>query len=267
MSSTPGSREDLSGLVQRVLTAEPRAVGRAISRVLCGGTGGERLRDLLRPHVGGACRVGVTGPPGVGKSTLVAAMARELVRQGERVAVVASDPSSPVTGGAFLGDRVRLAGFRLSDDPSVFFRSLSRRESGGVGIEASRAADVLDAAGYTWIFLETVGAGQADWGIRDLVDTVIVLVSPELGDGIQLLKAGMLEIADIFVVNRADRPGAEKVARRLAERSRASLRRESGWTVPVLLTRATRAHGIPELVAAVSAHRERLEGTDSPRGV
>lgn len=234
-----------SGIRQR----DPRAVGKAITLTLSGDHGRrDALREALAPSLGHARRVGITGPPGVGKSTLVAAMTRLLVDRGDAVGIVACDPTSPKSGGAFLGDRVRLAGFRLGGDPNVFFRSLAARGNDERVQEAARqAADVLDAAGYPWVFTETVGVGQSDVAIREGVATTVVVLSPDHGDEIQLLKAGILEIADIFVVNRCDQPGAERFRMLLEERA---LGDQSGAKTPppVVTTEAVRSDGVGKLI-------------------
>ncbi len=235
-----------------------RSIGRTISGVLRDDEAAATLATELAPHVGGAHRVGVTGAPGVGKSTLVAALARRLTERGERVGVVASDPVSPRSGGAFLGDRVRLAGFGLASDRRVFFRSLARRDATEGDRRARLAADVLDAAGFPVVFVETVGAGQSDLSIRDSVHTTVVVLAPDIGDEVQLLKAGILEIADIFVVNRCDRPGAERFRGLLEERVGFDTGRGEGggWRPPVVLTEAMRGDGIDDLLARLAEHRD-----------
>jgi LAO/AO transport system ATPase len=239
--------------LRKILSADALAVGRAITTVI-NTDDRDALHAALSSKGQGAHRVGFTGPPGVGKSTLVAALGRVLVERDELLAVVACDPVSPYSGGAFLGDRVRLAGCRLADEPRIFFRSLACRDSGGVAQEASRAADVLDAAGYPWIFIETVGVGQSELAIRDVVDTVVVVLTAELGDEMQLMKAGILEIADVVVLNRADRGGAEKYREKLAERFASSVRRDPNWTPEIVLTEATRGYGVEMLIGALERH-------------
>ena len=245
MTKTDSVEALTAGIRQR----DPRAVGKAITLALSDDRNrGDALREVLKPSLGHARRVGITGPPGVGKSTLVAAVTRLLVDRGEAVGIVACDPTSPKSGGAFLGDRVRLAGFRLGGDPNVFFRSLAARGSDESAQEAARqAADVLDAAGYPWVFTETVGVGQSDVAIRDCVKTTVVVLSPDHGDEIQLLKAGILEIADIFVVNRRDQPGAERFRALLEERAHGELSRTK-TPPPVVPTEAVRSGGVGELV-------------------
>lgn len=245
-----------SDLIAGIREGQTRAIGRAITEFLdpSSEVGAELRKWLDEQPTGAAHRIGITGPPGVGKSTLVAALARELRARDERVGVVASDPASPFSGGAFLGDRVRLAGFRLAEDPGVFFRSLAHRESGGIGQESHGVSRILEAAGFPWIFLETVGTGQSELAVRDLVDTVVVVVSPEQGDEVQLMKAGILEIADIYVVNRADHAGAEKFGRLLAERAHASPHRER--EAAVVLTEAVRGTGVEDVIRELVSRRE-----------
>ena len=250
--------------LKRVTSSDPLAVGQAITSVIS--DDGDELHAELVARAQGARRVGFTGPPGVGKSTLVAALGRGLVEREQSLAVVACDPVSPYSGGAFLGDRVRLAGCRLAGEPRIFFRSVACRDSGGVAREATRAADVLDAAGYPWIFLETVGVGQSELAIRDVVDTVVVVLTAELGDEMQLMKAGILEIADIVVLNRCDRGGAEKYREILAERFSASSSRAHGWPPEIVLTEATRGQGVEHLLAALERHAAFREKSTTREG-
>ncbi|MBI4585402.1 MAG: methylmalonyl Co-A mutase-associated GTPase MeaB [Planctomycetes bacterium] len=247
-------------LVEKIRQGDAGALGRAITGVLRGDEAGRLLEAALPPPARPAQRIGITGAAGAGKSTLVAALARELLGRGERVAVVASDPASPFSGGAFLGDRVRLAGFRLAAEPRLFFRSLAfRGESGGIGPEAAKAARVLEAAGFPWIFLETVGAGQSEIAIRGHAETVVLVLPPGAGDEIQLLKAGILEIAHILVVSRGREPGAECLRGLLIERVEVKKRAPGEWIPPVLLTEALRGEGIVETLEAITKHQEWLK--------
>ncbi len=208
----------------------------------------------------GAHLIGITGPPGAGKSTLVEAMTAELRKREQTVGVLVVDPSSPFTGGAILGDRVRMRDHFL--DPGVFIRSMATRgASGGLSAIAPSAMRVLDAAGVDVIIVETAGVGQTELDIMHTVDSVVVVVVPEAGDAIQTMKAGLLEIADVFVVNKADRPGAKRMAADLETTVHLGSRDMDWWTIPVLQTEGIRNRGITELVDAVARHHETLRGT------
>jgi CoA:oxalate CoA-transferase len=231
-----------SSLAARVLARERRAIARAISEIENVSAEGEALSRQLARHCGRARVVGVTGPPGAGKSTLVAALAKELLAQGRSVAVVAVDPSSPLTGGALLGDRIRMGDVQGHDQ--VFIRSLaSRGHPGGVSRATSRVAALLDAAGFDVVLIETVGAGQSEVEIAKIAPTRLLVCPPGLGDDVQALKAGILEIADAFVVNKADLEGAERTARELV----ATLALQSRGRRPVFSTVATSGRGVDAL--------------------
>jgi LAO/AO transport system kinase len=213
---------------------------------------------------GRAHRVGVTGPPGVGKSTLVASLARAWREKGRRVAVVAVDPTSPFSGGALLGDRVRMTA--LSGDPDVFVRSLaSRGAAGGLSAAAQDVADVLDAAGFDPVVFETVGAGQGEVAVVRAADTTVVVLAPGTGDDVQAMKAGLLEAADVLVVNQADREGADRLAADL--RAGLELRDPSAPRPPVLLVSAATGDGVPSLLEAIEARASSpgREGAFAPR--
>jgi LAO/AO transport system kinase len=204
----------------------------------------------MQPHLGHALVVGFTGPPGAGKSTLVNAVIAELRREGKTVGVIAVDPSSPVSGGAILGDRIRMTA--AHDDDGVFVRSLaSRGYLGGLSPAAVRIIDALDAAGRDVILLETVGTGQNEIDVAEVADVRVVISAPGLGDDIQAMKSGLLEIADIMVVNKGDRPGAEQTLHQLV--GALSIRAMRRQSLPVLKTTATTGEGVPELVAAMAA--------------
>lgn len=262
--------EGVEDLVAGVRAREPRALGRAITLVESGGPEAEALVRRLQPSTGRARLVGVTGPPGAGKSTLVEALARHERGAGHTVAVLAVDPTSPFTGGALLGDRVRMQ--RLYTDPGVFIRSMATRGAlGGLAAAAHDAVDVLDAAGHDLILLETVGVGQDEVDVVRAVDTVAVVLVPGTGDDVQAAKAGLLEIADVFVVNKADREGADETCRALeamlatAADAGGQVHGQThgeGWRPPVLRTVATGDEGIAELVEALEAHRGHLEATE-----
>ena len=245
-------------LVPRLLERQPRAVARAISVVEDGGEGQRELVRRIYPHTGRARIVGITGPPGAGKSTLVDRMARLCRKRNETVGILAVDPTSPYTGGALLGDRIRMQS--LYTDPGVFIRSMATRGAMGGLARASRdAVDLLDAAGFDWILLETVGVGQDEVDVVRTVDTVVVVTVPGLGDDIQAIKAGILEIADVFVINKADREGVERAARDLE--MMLSLGEHAEWIPPILKTVAAREEGIGEVIAAVERHREHLSAS------
>jgi LAO/AO transport system kinase len=249
--------DDVGGLVARARAGEVRAVARLISLV-------EEESPLLReataalaPHVGHAHVVGVTGAPGVGKSTSTSALVAGLRRSGRTVGVLAVDPSSPYSGGALLGDRVRMEEHAL--DAGVFIRSMAARgHLGGLAWSTPQAVRVLDAAGFDVVVVETVGVGQSEVEVAGLADTTMVLLAPGLGDGIQAAKAGILEVGDVYVVNKADRDGADQVRRDLRAMLRRAERDEDGWTPPVLATVATRGEGAAEVVAALDRHQEWL---------
>ncbi len=213
----------------------------------------------LAPHGGRAHVIGLTGSPGVGKSTTTAALITVLRAEGKRVAVLAVDPSSPFSGGALLGDRIRME--HHATDPDVFIRSIaSRGHLGGLSFATPQALRVLDAAGFDVVLLETVGVGQSEVEVAGRADTVVVIVAPGMGDGIQAAKAGILEIGDVFVVNKADRDGADDTVRDLRHMIQLGNRERSvDWRTPVVRTVASRGDGIPELVESLAAHRRWLE--------
>ena len=218
------------------------------------------LREVmaaLAPHTGHAQVIGITGSPGVGKSTSTSALVTELRRAGKRVGVLAVDPSSPFSGGALLGDRVRMQDHAL--DREVYIRSMaSRGHLGGLAWTTPQALRVLDAAGCDVILIETVGVGQSEVEIAGLADTTMVLLAPGMGDGIQAAKAGILEIGDLYVVNKADRDGVEQVRRDLRSMLALAERTEGSWKQPILLTVAQKGEGVAEVVEALDQHREWL---------
>lgn len=210
------------------------------------------------PHAGQAQVVGLTGPPGVGKSTTTSALVSALRARGRRVGVLAVDPSSPFSGGALLGDRVRMQDHALDRD--VYIRSMaSRGHLGGLSWATPQALRVLDAAGCEVIVLETVGVGQSEVEVAGLADTTLVLLAPGMGDGIQAAKAGILEVGDVYVINKADRDGADQVRRELRSMLGLTERSEGAWRPPIVKTVASRAEGTDEVVAAIEDHRAHLE--------
>ncbi len=231
-----------------VLDGNFLAISKAISLVENGFREGREILDALAARVGGALRIGLTGPPGVGKSTTVDELTAAYLSRGEKVAVVAVDPTSPFTGGALLGDRVRMA--KLAEGGRVFMRSMATRgTSGGLARATQDAADLLDASGRTVILIETVGVGQSEIDISKASDCVVVMLSPESGDGVQAMKSGLLEIADLIAINKADRGGAQRLEQDLRTAFELGLRSRS--QIPIVLTEAIRGKGIPELVAAI----------------
>jgi LAO/AO transport system kinase len=248
----------VSDLVARAQDSDPRAVARLISMVE---DASPRLREVataLAPHTGRAQVVGLTGSPGVGKSTSTSALVSALRKQGKRVGVLAVDPSSPFSGGALLGDRVRMQ--EHATDSGVFIRSMATRgHLGGLSWATPQALRVLDAAGCDVVLVETVGVGQSEIEVVSLADTTIVLLAPGMGDGIQAAKAGILEVADIFVVNKADRDGADQTVRDLRYMLSLGERRErdgSTWKAPIVRTIASKGEGIDDVVATLDQHRE-----------
>lgn len=249
-------KEKTEALIERMLAGDRAALARLMTRVENREPETAEIMSRLHAYYGRAFVVGLTGPPGAGKSTLLDRMVGKLRAEGRRVGIVAVDPSSPFSGGAVLGDRIRMQSHFL--DEGVFIRSLSARGSLGGLARASRdVARLLDAFGKDVVVVETVGVGQSEFDIMRVASTVIVALVPEAGDTIQAMKAGLLEIADIFVVNKADREGAERIKSELE--LMLQLRPEGGWKVPVLLTTAIRGEGLDDLVGAIHEHRSYLE--------
>ncbi len=249
--TTPGNPRRLS---ERVLEGDPRAIARAISLIEDEAPQAAELVRALFPHTGGAYLVGITGPPGAGKSTLVDRLTGQLRQGGETVGVVAVDPTSPYTGGAILGDRVRMQVH--AGDAGVFIRSMATRgHLGGLARSTHEAAQVLDAAGFDWVIIETVGVGQDEVDIVRTADISIVTLVPGAGDEVQALKAGIMEIADIFVVNKADREGADRLVSSIEAMLALEDFAPDAWRPPVVRTQATSGAGVPELVATIDAFR------------
>jgi LAO/AO transport system kinase len=246
-----------SDLIRRLIAGDRTALARAISRVENEEPDAVEILDVSFQKSGGARRIGITGPPGAGKSTLVTRLTQEWRKRGETVAIVAVDPTSPFSGGALLGDRVRMA--ELAGDDGVFIRSMATRGSmGGLAVHTTQVCDVLDAAGFSRVLIETVGVGQSELEVAETADTTAVVLVPESGDGIQAMKAGLMEIGDVFVINKADRDGAERGA--FAVRSALELRMASSeWKPPVLLTVASLGTGVSELADAFEEHLAFLE--------
>jgi GTPase len=247
---------DAGALIARMRKGERRAIATAITELERLSPAAPLLLQAMQPYLGRALVVGFTGPPGAGKSTLVNSVIEHVRAQGQTIGVIAVDPSSPVSGGAILGDRVRMTA--ALDDDGVFVRSLaSRGYLGGLSPAAVRVIDALDAAGRDLIILETVGTGQSEIDVAEVADVRIVMSAPGLGDDIQAMKSGLLEIADIMVVNKGDRQGAEITLQQLI--SALSIRAHRSGRIPVLKTTATTGEGVPELVAAIAEVGSKIE--------
>lgn len=248
-------------LVERVCSGERRAVARMLSRAEAGGDEAREALELLYRRAGNAHIVGITGVPGSGKSTLVARLVAAALALGRRVGVVAIDPSSPFTGGAILGDRIRMS--EVAGHPSVFVRSMASRGAlGGLAPATLEAVDVLDAAGFDLVFVETVGVGQDEVDVVRAAHTTVVVSAPGLGDDVQAIKAGILEIADVHVVSKGDRPEADRTIADLKSMLGLALPASGAQrAVPVIRTSAARVEGIDELLAAIDAHRAHLVTT------
>jgi LAO/AO transport system kinase len=244
-------------LVEDLLQGKRRAAGRVISLIEDDDGSVPDIMRALYPHTGRAYLVGLTGPPGAGKSTVVDELIRVVREAGKSVAVVAVDPNSPFSGGAILGDRIRM--MRHAVDEGVFIRSMGARgHLGGLSLAAGNAARVLDAMGFDLILLETVGVGQSELEVAELADTTVVIMPPGLGDSVQVIKAGIMEIADIFVVNKADQPQADKVVVDIRDLLRMELAPRP-WTPPIVRTIATQNQGLEDLWMRIQQHRQYLE--------
>ena len=241
-------------LVDRARDGDPRAVARLISLVEDESPALREVMAALAPYAGGAAVLGVTGSPGVGKSTTTSALVTAFRADGRRVGVLAVDPSSPFSGGALLGDRVRMQDH--ATDSGVYIRSMATRgHLGGLAWATPQALRILDSAGCDVVVVETVGVGQSEVEVAALADTTLVLLAPGMGDGIQAAKAGILEVGDVFVVNKADRDGADQVVRDLRGAIRLAERSPGDWREPIVKTVASKGEGLDEVVAAVDKHR------------
>jgi LAO/AO transport system kinase len=250
---------EMRQMLERMRAGDVRALARAVSVVEDDGPGAQELVAACRQYGHAALRVGVTGPPGAGKSTLVEQMVRWLRGGGETVGVIAVDPSSPYTGGALLGDRIRMQG--IADDAGVYVRSMaSRGAMGGLARAVGDVCDVMAASGRGAIVIETVGVGQDEVDVARLADVTVLVLVPGMGDDVQSLKAGVMEVADVFVVNKSDREGAERVAAEIVAMQGLSASSD-GWVPPVIQTVATTGEGVTELMEAVRRCAEAKKGT------
>jgi len=251
-------------LIAKARDGDPRSVARLISMVENGDPALPEVAATLAPYAGDSQVIGLTGSPGVGKSTTTNELVRALRRSGRRVGVLAVDPSSPFTGGAILGDRIRMQ--EHTTDPGVYIRSMSSRgQLGGLAAATPQAVRVLEGAGCEVILVETVGVGQAEVEVASLADTTLVLLAPGMGDAIQAVKAGILEIADVFVVNKADRPGADATYRDIQGMLGLGERVPGDWRPLVVRASAVKGEGIADVVAAIDKHRAWLETTGELR--
>jgi LAO/AO transport system kinase len=250
---------DIGGLLHSFAQGSVAAAARLITIVENGGAPAEAVMDGVFPKTKGAYRVGFTGPPGAGKSSLVYRLARLFRAKGNSLGIIAVDPTSPFSGGALLGDRIRMQ--KLADDPGVFVRSLASRGSlGGISNCTDEVADLLDAFGKELIFIETVGVGQSELEIAEKTHTIVVILVPESGDGVQAMKAGLMEIGDIFVMNKADHSDAIRAARELEDTIRIKDVSAGSWMPPVVLASALEGAGIEEIAERIGEHRRYLEG-------
>jgi LAO/AO transport system kinase len=252
--------DDLQAWVRRVAAGDRRAIGRAISAIESGGPESGLLSRMLFTEARQAQVAGITGAPGAGKSTLVEKLAMEYRRDGRRVGIIAVDPTSPFSGGAILGDRIRMQS--LSTDPGVYIRSMATRgELGGLAPAAHDVVTVLEAAGCATVLIETVGVGQDEVEVAHLADVTVLVLAPGMGDDVQTFKAGVMEIADVFAINKADRQGAGRVEQELRAMLSISPRGD-GWRPPIVQTVATTGDGVADLRKALDAFRAFGEDTD-----
>ena len=250
-------------LVTRVRGGNPRALARAISIVEDRTPESTELLKALFPYSGNAVLLGLTGSPGAGKSTLVDQIAREYRKQGKTIGIVAVDPTSPFSGGAILGDRIRMQSHYA--DSGIYIRSMATRGSlGGLASTTADVATVLDASGRDLVMIETVGVGQDEVDIVTLADVTVVILVPGMGDDVQTIKAGIMEIADVFVINKSDRDGAERVEREIRAMQSLAMRKDH-WTPPIVKTIATDGAGIPEVLQAIESFRAHLSQSDLGR--
>lgn len=249
---------NIQDLSSKILEKDKRAISRAISLVESDEINAHSLLKSIYKHTGNSYKIGITGPPGAGKSTLTNALTKYFLKQNKSVGIIAVDPTSPFTGGALLGDRVRMN--EIGTNPNVFIRSMATRGSlGGLSKKTIDASDILDAAGFDFIIYETVGVGQSELDIANAADTTIVVVVPESGDSIQAMKAGLMEIADLFVLNKSDRPGSDSALMALRTILMLKDHTENDWLPNIIKAVASENIGIEEIVNEINRHRNFLE--------
>ncbi|HWR84143.1 MAG TPA: methylmalonyl Co-A mutase-associated GTPase MeaB [Candidatus Deferrimicrobium sp.] len=240
-------------LLERLAAADIRALAKAVSCVENQDAGYRELLGQVYHQAGRSQRIGITGPPGAGKSTLVNTLTHEFLSRHRKVGIIAVDPTSPFTGGALLGDRIRMSQFPT--DGSVYFRSMATRgATGGLAAATNYAAVIYDAFGFDVTMIETIGVGQMELDVVDACDTVVVVVTPESGDAVQTMKAGLMEIAHVFCVNKADRPGSERVAFELRQAMDVRIKLPEAWSVPVVATQAVNGKNVDQLYQHIAAH-------------
>ncbi|MFA5552172.1 MAG: methylmalonyl Co-A mutase-associated GTPase MeaB [Trueperaceae bacterium] len=247
----------MDALATSLLAGDERALARAISLVEAGSASGQELLRWLRQRTGRARVVGITGSPGAGKSTLTDALIAELRGSSKRVGVVAIDPTSPFSGGAILGDRIRMT--RWHADRNVFIRSMATRgHLGGLAAATLQVVALLDAAGFDYVLVETVGVGQSEVDVVQAADTTVVVLTPGQGDGVQAFKAGIMEIADVFCINKYDQPGADRLRREVAGALELGMYDHQTWFAPIVGTVATKGEGVAQLLAKIHEHQEHV---------